>query len=159
MTNVCMEVAKRNFFPLESGILMWPLISGTSVRLLVSMARNNQLDKLRQFAESHHDEDYNWDSIASALEERWPATAESVDSPSSQESPSSSEHLVCPITLSSFRRPVVASDGHTYELSAIMHHMAFCGMFSPLTKQPLTFNVFPNYDLPKTTKKRRISRE
>lgn len=56
----------------------------------------------------------------------------------------------CPITLEPFVDPVIASDGHTYERSAIMQLFSMDRSFriSPLTRAPFTnFNLIPNYSM------------
>eukprot|EP00326_Haptolina_ericina_P027699 CAMPEP_0181200700 /NCGR_PEP_ID=MMETSP1096-20121128/17910_1 /TAXON_ID=156174 ORGANISM="Chrysochromulina ericina, Strain CCMP281" /NCGR_SAMPLE_ID=MMETSP1096 /ASSEMBLY_ACC=CAM_ASM_000453 /LENGTH=276 /DNA_ID=CAMNT_0023291087 /DNA_START=48 /DNA_END=879 /DNA_ORIENTATION=+ len=59
--------------------------------------------------------------------------------------------LVCPITHELFERPMVASDGHTYEHDALMKHFASPhGNRSPLTNEPLIRGVMrPNVTLRK----------
>lgn len=59
---------------------------------------------------------------------------------------SSSDDLwKCPITLETFRDPVVAEDGQTYERSAITKWIIEGGT-SPFTRQPLNVNALrPNY--------------
>jgi hypothetical protein len=56
----------------------------------------------------------------------------------------------CPLTLEPFVDPVIASDGHTYERSAIMQlfSMDRSARVSPLTRAPFTnFNLIPNYSM------------
>lgn len=43
----------------------------------------------------------------------------------------------CPISLSAFQNPVVASDGHVYEREVLCKHFQANGFFSPLTNEPL----------------------
>lgn len=51
---------------------------------------------------------------------------------------------VCPITLEEMRDPVVASDGHTYERSAIVEYMVRTGMRSPITRVDITYHLISN---------------
>ena len=56
----------------------------------------------------------------------------------------------CPITLDPFVDPVIASDGHTYERSAIMQLFSLERSLrvSPLTRAPFAnFNLIPNYSM------------
>ena len=58
------------------------------------------------------------------------------------------EEFVCPITFDEMQDPVVASDGHTYERSAILAVLRDGkkkgGAMSPLTREPLSATVYPN---------------
>ena len=58
------------------------------------------------------------------------------------------EEFVCPITFDEMQDPVVASDGHTYERSAILAVLRDGkkkgGAMSPLTREPLLATVYPN---------------
>jgi hypothetical protein len=56
----------------------------------------------------------------------------------------------CPLTLDPFVDPVIASDGHTYERSAIMQlfKLERSLRVSPLTREPFAnFNLIPNYNM------------
>lgn len=52
--------------------------------------------------------------------------------------------FICPITCDRMRDPVVASDGYTYEKSAIKTFLAGGNITSPITRQPLEPGLFPN---------------
>jgi len=56
------------------------------------------------------------------------------------------DEFVCPITYEVMQDPVVASDGHTYERSAIEEVLALPEerRRSPLTREPLQASLFPN---------------
>ena len=54
--------------------------------------------------------------------------------------------LRCPITLSTFLDPVIASDGHTYERAGIMEWMKH-NTTSPLTREALTPALTPNPEI------------
>ena len=56
------------------------------------------------------------------------------------------DEFVCPITFEVMQDPVVASDGHTYERSAIEEVLALPEerRKSPLTREPLQATLFPN---------------
>merc|ERR1719343_429611 len=56
------------------------------------------------------------------------------------------DEYTCPITKDLFDDPVVASDGHTYERSAITEHILRNGPRSPMTNQALqSTQFFPNH--------------
>jgi hypothetical protein len=54
--------------------------------------------------------------------------------------------FICPVTQLRMADPVVASDGHTYERSAIERVLRDSGL-SPLTREPLKWGLFPNIAL------------
>ena len=56
------------------------------------------------------------------------------------------QHVLCPITQAVMREPVVASDGHTYERSALMRWME-TNDTSPMTNEKITNLIVPNYNL------------
>ena len=53
----------------------------------------------------------------------------------------------CPITFDVMIDPVVASDGHSYERSAIEAVIRLGNQLSPLTREMLNEHVFPNFNL------------
>ena len=55
--------------------------------------------------------------------------------------------FICPITLNRMRDPVVASDGHTYERNAISVVLSQDPKLSPLTREPLSSELYPNHAL------------
>ena len=57
--------------------------------------------------------------------------------------------FVCPITQERMADPVVASDGHSYERSAIVHVIFHSSGLSPLTRERLRPELFPNVALRK----------
>ena len=57
--------------------------------------------------------------------------------------------FVCPITQEKMWDPVVASDGHSYERDAIMHVLFRSNGLSPLTREKLRHELFPNVALRK----------
>lgn len=56
------------------------------------------------------------------------------------------DHLKCPITLHLFDQPVIASDGHTYEKSAIQTNMQH-DKKSPFTRKELLKTLYPNVSI------------
>lgn len=58
--------------------------------------------------------------------------------------------FICPITMDRMLEPVVASDGHSYEKTAITRHLKI-NKRSPLTREPINARLIPNRNL-----KRRI---
>lgn len=56
--------------------------------------------------------------------------------------------VICPISMSIMVEPVIASDGHTYDKSAILNYMESCDVpLSPMTKKKLTPNLIVNYSV------------
>lgn len=51
----------------------------------------------------------------------------------------------CPITLEAYKVPVVAQDGNTYEMDAILTHFATNGLSSPLTNMKLRAVLLDNF--------------
>ncbi len=60
-----------------------------------------------------------------------------------------SDHFLCPITQDVMRDPVIASDGVTYERSAIESYFLLGQLpaASPVTRQSITRALIPNYAL------------
>jgi len=56
-------------------------------------------------------------------------------------------YWTCPITHELFRDPVIASDGMTYEHSAIRNVLQMGNGLSPFTREPLSSTLFPNFRL------------
>ena len=57
--------------------------------------------------------------------------------------------MCCPITCELFVDPVVGSDGHTYERSAIERVLQADYPTSPMTREPMERTVFPNLTIKK----------
>lgn len=65
-----------------------------------------------------------------------------------EENVSLPQELLCPITQEFMREPVVASDGYSYEKSAILKWISTGNTTSPMTNEPLTdLNLVPNKTL------------
>ena len=58
------------------------------------------------------------------------------------------DEFICPITYELMREPVVASDGHTYEKSAIEKWLK-TSHTSPRNGDPIDGTIIPNYNLKK----------
>ena len=68
--------------------------------------------------------------------------------PATREEPP--EEFFCPITQEKMVDPVVMSDGHTYERTAIMQVLKRPAPLSPMTREPLNPDfVVPNWNLRK----------
>ena len=63
------------------------------------------------------------------------------------------DEFCCPITLCKFIEPVVASDGHTYEQSAIQAVIKTRAKRSPMTREKLAIALHPNTTLKKRSKR------
>lgn len=83
------------------------------------------------------------DNVLSSPRSRARRRAPSPTAPPRPRSPSPTEgytapnHLVCPIQMTVFHDPVVASDGHTYERSAIVNWLR-TNTTSPVTRQAIS---------------------
>ena len=75
-------------------------------------------------------------------------TDSSMRSPVPASSPEPPDEFMCPITTELMTDPVLATDGHTYERSAIERWFAIGKTSSPKTGEPLEATaVFPNHSL------------
>ena len=61
--------------------------------------------------------------------------------------PSPLKSFICPITMEMFKDPVLTSDGHTYERSAIEEWLEAGKRTSPLTNEAITQKLTPNHTL------------
>lgn len=52
--------------------------------------------------------------------------------------------VTCPISLGIPRYPILASDGHTYELNAFIKYIEEKSKISPTTRQPITSVIYQN---------------
>jgi hypothetical protein len=77
--------------------------------------------------------------VRDLLAHHWPSECGEAAAPARPRS-----RVCCPITLFECVRPVVASDGHTYERDALMHHLSENGMTSPLTREALEYHLLDN---------------
>jgi len=57
------------------------------------------------------------------------------------------DEFKCPITLEVMSDPVVAGDGHTYELQAVQRHFTMNGLVSPKTREVMTGSLVRNHNL------------
>ena len=130
----------------DLGTLLASMLSSTSVELVLSLESVNNLDSLIVFASKRDDK--VWKSVLTLLRLQWPQKVASVlNEPTCTHVMTT---LTCPITLQECVYPVVASDGHTYERDALMRHMGKCGAVSPITREAISYHMFPNrsvYDL------------
>jgi hypothetical protein len=108
------------------------------------LTTNNPTDASRRRAISDNA------SAAPPVPRRMRSPAPTPSAPPRSRSPSPSEgftvpgHLICPITHSLFRDPVVASDGHTYERAAITDWLKGSHK-SPMTRQNISVGTLnPN---------------
>lgn len=89
--------------------------------------------------------------LASTLYARLPAFGFSDGSTATQVRTAVQEddesYWTCPITHELFRDPVIASDGMTYEHSAIRNVLETGNGLSPLTREPLASALYPNFSL------------
>ena len=124
----------------DLGTLLVSMLSSTSVELVLSLESVNNLDSLIVFASKMNDK--VWKSVLALLRLQWPQKVASVlNEPTCTHVMTT---LTCPITLQECVYPVVASDGHTYERDALMRHMGKCGAVSPITREAISYHMFPN---------------
>ena len=74
-------------------------------------------------------------------------TAREASTASSPRYTSAVHEFYCPITQDIMVDPVVASDGFSYEREAINQVLSQPEPLSPMTREPLLSNVFPNRNL------------
>ena len=150
LADACVKFARKGW-PVESAHLVKALIQGSSVYLLVKLARSNLLhtlyetlsmDKREKNCPITEEERQLWSDVLTILDSKWPQMGVCIEN---KEGPVTM--YICPITLSGCHDPVVASDGHTYERKSILQHMVQNGMCSPMTKQTLNYHLFPNWAL------------
>ena len=130
----------RTGWPCAVGAVVAALLDTTSIFLVVHWGRARRLDGLLQAA-WRHTHSVQWTRVTKLLAMHWPL--ECAASPCMTPTLTSAA-TTCPITLCAMVHPVVASDGHTYERDALMHHFVCNGMTSPMTRAPLSAHLFPN---------------
>ena len=153
----------RSGWPRDVGKVVALALDTPSVEVLVRLERDGALMAFRRAVRAHceleegemeedeEDEEEGeigggrggrlrekWKAVGRLLHEHWPEEA--------VEESAGHTAAICPITLDTMRRPVVASDGHTYERTAILRHLVACvgRPTSPLTRQPMTYHLVPN---------------
>ncbi len=150
---MAVSFVKHNLKPYECIHLIFALLDSESVLFLILLARSNLLEVFREgvgtLGTLRHD-GTSWMDVYHMTNRKWPNLSTDI------ESSFEDDEETCPITLCSFVNPVVASDGHTYERSALLRHLAENGMTSPITKQPLTFSLYDNW-VTKRSKKQRVA--
>jgi hypothetical protein len=137
----------RHGWMTQYGEFICNMLSGKSIQFIMELEKTGQLVSLIRKSFSVAPEEHGavpWISIREMLRMQWPSRVALVMNEASFEEPSVTT-TTCPITLQPIVHPVVASDGHTYEREALMQHLIQNGMVSPLTKQVLDYNLFPNY--------------
>lgn len=122
-----------NYAPKSATLLVNSLLSTTSYRLVVELERKGSLSQLRNHAYLQKDDDV-WRRVLLNLENAWPSSPPLPRTSSS----------TCPITLDSPSDPVVASDGVTYDKTAILQHMSKNGMTSPVSRGKLSYHLYRN---------------
>lgn len=151
-----LDVWKRSVTPIVAGIASsgWPTIFarllhavllGPSVHFVLYMHAKGCLTGLirRAFL---GDSEAAWHGVREQLMHQWPGMVALItNQPLDPAAPVTS--YCCPITLDGCRRPVVASDGHTYERDAILRHMSTRSMESPITRVSLLPYLFDNHAL------------
>ena len=114
------------------------LTTEVSSAILVHMHTGHTLDRFVARCAVLKETDLTWAQVWVRVRRMWPSR---VNAPPSD--PCSTQ--CCPITLSEFRVPVLATDGHTYELDALLTHFSFSGFVSPLTKDTVSYQLVENF--------------
>lgn len=102
--------------------------------------------KLSHLIRSCAARDLHWRVVRHRLRSQWPArVAQVLNQPLILEEEDENESTItCPITHVAMRHPVIASDGHTYERDALLLHIVRNGCWSPMTRVPLSYHLYPN---------------
>lgn len=138
LVNIVVNAAKRGWSPKNMLYVALGLLERTyTVRLVVHLWRYNLLQETYSVADVE---------IASENDvEAWKALCTKLQALTLEPTSTNSRtEVTCPITLDGCVTPVVASDGHTYERHAIIKHFSFNGMLSPMTKERVTYDLYPN---------------
>jgi len=117
------------------------MIHGASVQFLLDVVNLGLFESLLEATrtkKSHH-----WKHMYDLLTVLWPSKVNQYETTVVISRPSSTTYE-CPLTLVPCTYPVVASDGHTYEMDALLTHMSQSGYWSPMTRQPISCIVFRN---------------
>ena len=140
--------AEANFFSIQAKMLAASTLAGSSLAELVAQIRQGP-DAARRAASGGNDNNVSQEDSVNvvAQEEEKLSLIRRYRLTASVDGASAPEGFVCPITGEVMEDPVIASDGHTYERSAIVAWFAK-SLVSPMTNQPLdTKMVFPNVAL------------
>lgn len=134
----------RHGWRFEFARLVEHLLRGASVEFVMRLHDTNRLSLLVRSAHAAKDASEAWKRVFRRLYQVWPSkVAEVLNLPPPSFEPKTIE-CTCPITLEGCHRPVVASDGHTYECDALVKHMSLRGPVSPMTKEPLEYLLYDN---------------
>ena len=113
------------------------LWSDTSVQLILYLHAKKRLNGYLQRLWEHDPDTFY------VVFRQWPARVRAAVPMQLDESRVSTWE--CPITHMCCVHPAVASDGRVYERDALLTHMALNGLWSPMTRQPLSLHVFDVY--------------
>ena len=138
-TSLVVELWRTGWNPRLATILSYQLDT-TSVEFVVLLQKKNKLDDLVKSAFSRTDS--SWCAVRRLLYHHWPEQI-SIIMGFSDETQIATRNC-CPITQTPMARPVVASDGHTYERDAIVQHITTLGLWSPVTRVSITYNLYDN---------------
>ena len=123
------------------GSILAYLLDTPSVQFVVLLAQQERLSTLVQVARAQRG--CYWRIVSHRLRCHWPEQVATIlGDAAPKDSPVTTAE--CPITYERMRRPVVASDGHSYERVAIVRHMVTFGAWSPITRQPISYHLYAN---------------
>ena len=128
----------------EHGALLAAMLASASVELVLALHARGRLSLLVRTAFRAPPDGLAWRAVRAGLVHQWPGKVAEVLNRADLAPDEASTTHTCPITLVECVRPVVASDGHTYERDALMRHFACNGLVSPLTKEVLEPWLFDN---------------
>lgn len=133
----------RTGWPAPLGTLVATLLDTPCVALVVRLDRIGKLEDLVRTAHAAHTACPHWSAVHALLRGAYATrVAEILGDPAP--APETDAGAECPITLVRMQRPVVASDGHTYERDALMRHFVVNGFTSPLTRERVAPVLYPN---------------
>lgn len=114
-----------------------------SVEFLVRLQHKEQLDSLICTCKNNVNST-DWRSVQYHLRRHWPGRVCKILEITNEETDIVPVFAECPITCERIRHPVVASDGHTYERDALLQHLVVNGAWSPMTRDVLSYHLYPN---------------
>lgn len=132
----------RTGWNIALGALLAYQLDTTSVEFVVLMAKKRKLDDLVALA--YERTTIHWRAVRQLLWQQWPDCVARVTRHAVDVHTITSDDVCCPITQMPMSYPVVASDGHTYERDAIIRHVLSLGLWSPVTRLPISYHLYEN---------------
>lgn len=114
----------------------------TSVEFVVLLEKKNKFEDFVKLAYGRTL--ISWRVVRYLIHYHWPEQVARIMNLDDETHFVTADDVCCPITQTPMARPVVASDGHTYERGAIIQHMVTLGLWSPVTRLPLSYHLYDN---------------